>query len=76
MDDTGAILLCGAIIRQAYKEYIDMLKKAAKKGEDPSVTYDFVATEKFLKSGFVVTGMGIDGDYLIRKAKEEAYGSR
>ena len=69
MNNIGVGLLCNAIIEQAAKDYRNALAKIRVDGKPSSwVIQD---CENFFHSQWFSELTNVDGDYLIRKLREE-----
>lgn len=63
--------LANAIVAQAARDYLDVLKKLKKNPRSRTAMDDAMRLEKFFHSGWYGVLTSIDGDYLIRKLREK-----
>lgn len=64
--------LANAIILQAVSDYRAALKKIRKNPRNKSAMHDAMSLEKFFRSEWYQQLTSVDGEYLIRRLREEA----
>lgn len=64
--------LANAIVLQAVKDYRDALKRLKKKPSNKAAMSGAMECERFFRSGWYKTLTSVDGEYLIKKLREEA----
>ncbi|MCD8195878.1 MAG: hypothetical protein LUE24_01680 [Lachnospiraceae bacterium] len=67
--------LANAIIIQAVKDYRTALKTLKRNPDNMSATDTVNEVERFLRSQWYTALSDVSGEYLIRKLKQEVYGS-
>lgn len=68
---TGYERLSNAIILQAVKDYRSALKQLMKNREDKSAMSDAMECERFFRSQWYAALTDVDGEYLIKRLREE-----
>lgn len=64
--------LANAIIIQAVKDYRSALKRLRKKRGNRDAMSDAMECERFFRSEWYKSLTGVDGEFLIKKLREEA----
>ena len=63
--------LANAIVLQAANDYRAALKKIKKNPKNQEVMSEAMECERFFRSGWYQALTSVDGEYLIRKLREE-----
>lgn len=63
--------LANGIIMQAVSDYRAEINKVMKKPKNQNAIQDVMKIEKFFRSQWYQALTGVDGEYLIRKLREE-----
>lgn len=64
--------LANGIIMQAVSDYRAAIKKVFRNPKNKDALQDVMEIEKFFRSQWYQALTGVDGEYLIRKLREEA----